>query len=185
MATRARTIWDRCRMPPAGLELDLDPIADHEQPDPVAVMGGRRRQERRGLRGAIGLGSALGAEPHARRDVEHQPERQRPLLDEPPDERLPLPGRDVPVEVPHVVARLVGAELRERQSHPRPGPVIGPRQLRDRFRPDPEPQPPRPPHDLGGVDLGPWRFVAFARVVEMARTSETRFEAQDTLDQRN
>ena len=90
------------------LELDLDPIADHEQAHPVAVVGGRRGQERRGLRGPIGLGPSLGPEPHASRDIQHQPESQRPLLDEPPYERFSLPGRDVPVQMPHIVSRLVG-----------------------------------------------------------------------------
>ena len=144
---------DLGEMPDAagGHELDLEPIADHEQPDPVAIVHRRRRQEGRGLRGAIGLGAPLGAEPHAGRDVDHQPERERPLLDIPSHERLSLPGRDVPVEMAHVVTRLIGAKLRERQPDSRPCPMIGPRQLRDRLGPNPKPEPAAPGHDLRGV----------------------------------
>ncbi len=139
VATRARTNCERWRTPPAGFELELDPIADQDQAGAVAVLNGGRRQECGGLRGSVGLGGPFGPEAHARRDVDHQPERQRPLLDESPHEWPALPRGHVPVEVAHVVARLVGAQLGERQADSRPGAMISPGELRYRPRTNPEP----------------------------------------------
>ena len=130
VATSARTIWERWRMPPEGASSTSMPIAHHEQADAVAVMHRGRRQQGRRLRRAVGLGSPLEPEPHARRDVDHQPERQRPLLDEPADERPPCRAVDVPVDVADIVTRLIGAQFGEGQADARTGPVIGPRQLR-------------------------------------------------------
>ena len=151
VATSARTSCERWRTPTGRGELDLDPIADQDQAGPVAVLDGGRRQQRGRLRGPIGLGRPLRPEPHARRDVDHQPERQRPLLDESPHERPALPRGHVPVEVAHIVARLVGPQLGERQPDSRPGPMISPGELRDRTRTHPEPQPPRPSDDRRGI----------------------------------
>ena len=54
-----------------------------------------------------------GAERHRRRDVEHDPGRQRPLGHVQPHVRLPGPRGRGGVEVAHVVAGLVGAQLRQ------------------------------------------------------------------------
>ena len=75
VATRARTSCDRWRTPPAGGSSSSITVADQNQAHPVAVLDGRCRQERRGLGRSIGLGCPLATEPHARRDVDHQPER--------------------------------------------------------------------------------------------------------------
>ena len=116
-----------------GAQLGLDPVADQDQPDPVAVLDRRRRQERRGLRRPVGLGLPVGPEPQAGRDVDDQPERQRPLLDEPADVGPPLPRGDVPVEVADVVPRLVRPAARRRSGPSRAGP---------RGRPPPASRPP-------------------------------------------
>jgi hypothetical protein len=55
------------------------------------------------------------------------------------EERLALAGRHVPIQVPHVVTRLVGAQLREGQPDPGACPVVGPGELRDRVGTHPEP----------------------------------------------
>ena len=133
-------------------QLELDPVADQDQADPIAVLDRRRGQKRRSLGRPIGLGRAFSTEPHACRDVDHQPERQRAFLDVSPHERSTLPRGHVPVEMSHVVARLVGTQLRKRQPDPRPCAVVRAGELRDRSGPDPKSQPPRPPHDGRCID---------------------------------
>jgi hypothetical protein len=108
------------------IELSLDPIADEKQPNSVSILDRGRGQKSGRLGGAIGLGLAFGPEPHARRDIDHEPENQGPLLDEPADVGPALASRDIPVEVANVVAGFVRAELCEGETDPRPCPVIGP-----------------------------------------------------------
>ncbi len=152
-------------------QLELDPIADQDQPNAVAVLDCRGGQQGRGLGGSIGLGRPLGTKPHACGNVHDQPETEGSLLDEPAHKRTPLASRHVPVQVPDVIARLVGAQFGERQADPRPGAVIGARKLRNGVRPDPEPQPPRaeqsPRHPTGPAEQG----SSDAETIETSRES--------------
>ena len=84
---------------------------DHAEPVPAP-----RRHVADGQRdalGDVGLAPQRGAELHRGRDVEHQPRRHRALADVHADVRLAHPRGHVPVDVAHVVARLVGADQRQ------------------------------------------------------------------------
>ena len=135
-------------------ELELDPVADQDQPGAVAVLNGGRRQKCGRLCGSVGLGRPFGPESHARRNVDDQPERQGSLLDESPHEWPALPRGHVPVEMAHVVPRLVSTQLGERQANARSCSVIGPGELRYRSRTDPEPEPSRTLNNGRGIE---WR----------------------------
>ena len=152
VATRARTSCERCRTPPAGASSSSMRSLTSTRPDAVSVLHGGGCQQGGGLGGPIGLGRPLDAEPHARRDVDHEPQRKRPFFDEPAHEWPALASGHVPVDMTDIVARLVGAQLGEGQPNPWPGAVIGAGKLRDRTRFDAKPQPPGATHDRRRVE---------------------------------
>ena len=128
-------------------EFDLDAVADEEPARRGRRSGSPRRPAAPPPARPGRPWSGPRAEPQAGRDVDDQPEAQRPLLDVAPDERPSLPGRDVPVEVPDVVARLVrrsSAKVRPARAGRR---GRRPASCENRLGPDPEPQPTRPSDD--------------------------------------
>ncbi len=151
VATRARTSCERWRTPPAGGSStsirSLTRIRPARSPFWMAAVASSAAAC--AARSALVLRS--GPNRMLAETFNDQPEAQRPLLDEPPHERPALPRGDVPVEVADVVTRLVRPQFGEREPDPRPGAVVRPGQLRDRVRPDPEPQPTRPPDDRRSI----------------------------------
>jgi hypothetical protein len=71
------------------------------------------RQQRAERRGDLALRPLPGAEVHRQARVDEEHERELALLDVGLDERLAGLGRAVPIDRPHVVARLVGPHLLE------------------------------------------------------------------------
>ena len=87
--------------------------AERDQPDAAGAANPEAAEHERHALGHIGLQSLRRPERHRRRHVEHDPGRQRALGHVHPDVRLAGARRCRRVDVAHVVADLVRAQLRE------------------------------------------------------------------------
>ena len=101
-AALARAQRDAARAPPNGQHAEPVALPRRDVPD----------RERRAL-GDVGLAAVGGAEAHRGRGVEQQPGRERALRDVHAHVRLARARGDAPVDLAHVVAELVGPDLRE------------------------------------------------------------------------
>ncbi len=90
-----------------------DAGAGRDHAEAVAAPARDLPERERDALGDVGLAAVGRAELHRDRAVEHEPGRERPLGDVHADVRLVRAGRREPVHLAHVVARLVGADLRE------------------------------------------------------------------------
>ena len=96
-----------------GLALETAPLVEDQPADPVTPVHGRPGQEGRGLGRDDGFESDTGTEAHGGPLVDQQPEGPFPLLAEELDVGPPGAGRDPPVHVPRIVARLIDPRLVE------------------------------------------------------------------------
>jgi hypothetical protein len=103
----------------------LDPVGEEQRPHAVVVPNGGHREHCGELGGELALETAPGAEAFRPGQVDGEHHGELALLDVPLDKRAPHARGDVPVDDPHLVARLVLADLGE--LHPLPledGPVL-------------------------------------------------------------
>ena len=108
-AARPSRAWSRAAAARAGA-----PRAEHDQPDAAGAAHAEPPEHERDALGDVGLQPLGGAERHRRRDVEHDPRRQRPLGHVQADVRLAAGARGRRrIDVADVVADLVRAQLGE------------------------------------------------------------------------
>ncbi len=94
------------------------PVVVQQRADLVAAPAEHPGEHYRELAEHVVLAPARYANRHGGRAVEHQPDGELAVLVEDPELRLVQPGGDVPVDVPRVVALLVGAQAGEVDSCP-------------------------------------------------------------------
>ena len=97
----------------AGRDELLDLVGEQDQPHLVVVADGRKRQHRGNFCRQLAFGLRMGAKQSRAADVHHQHQRQFAFLDELLYERMVHPRRDVPIDGPDIISRLVLAHLVE------------------------------------------------------------------------
>jgi hypothetical protein len=90
-----------------------DLAAEKHQGDAIAILQSRVREYRGKLAGKVDLATVHRAEVHRRGKVDGQQDGEIALFDELFDVRSAAPRRDVPVDEPDVITRLVFAHLRK------------------------------------------------------------------------
>ena len=98
--------------PRAARRVDVDvPVAERDEPDAPGPPHGKAAEDGGDALGDVGLQSVGGPERHRRRDVEHDPRRQRAVGHVQTHVRLPGARGRCRVDVTNVVADLVRAQL--------------------------------------------------------------------------
>jgi hypothetical protein len=114
----------------------IDAVAVEDRADPVAAAGQQEREGGRQLEQDRVFGPVGGTEPHRRRPVQQQPGGELTILGVLPHERHVSARRDVPVDVPQVVAGLVLPQVAEVDpGATEDGPVVPPAAARPAVAP--------------------------------------------------